>query len=181
MKLWNSPSVYVIVVQFSITNLNGVSTNAFIYSFHKCVYSSVIYVYIYDFILVPHVVWKQTTDDIFKYIFLGKNVLILIKISLKFVPQGSNWQNCSIGSDNGLAPNRWQAIIWTDDNLCCRRIYAYMRHMASVSEHGLCIKTLTYLQILISIYMYMSKPDNYNWYRCANGHSIKNDDNNNIC
>ena len=27
---------------------------------------------------------------------------------------GSNWQYGSIGSDNGLAPNRRQAIIWTN-------------------------------------------------------------------
>ena len=29
-------------------------------------------------------------DDIFKYIFLNENVLISIKISLKFVPRGPN-------------------------------------------------------------------------------------------
>ena len=29
-------------------------------------------------------------------------------------PQGSNWQQLSIRSDNGLAPNRRQAIIWTN-------------------------------------------------------------------
>ena len=27
---------------------------------------------------------------------------------------GSNWQQVSIGSGNGLAPNRRQAIIWTN-------------------------------------------------------------------
>ena len=27
---------------------------------------------------------------------------------------GSNWQKVSIGSGNGLAPNRWQAITWTN-------------------------------------------------------------------
>ena len=30
---------------------------------------------------------------------------------------GSNWQYGSIGSDNGLAPNRWQAIIWSNDGM----------------------------------------------------------------
>ena len=30
---------------------------------------------------------------------------------------GSNWQQSSIGSDNGLVPNRQQAIIWTNDGL----------------------------------------------------------------
>ena len=31
--------------------------------------------------------------------------------------QGSNWLSTSIVSDNGLAPNRWQAIIWINDGL----------------------------------------------------------------
>ena len=35
----------------------------------------------------------------------------------------SNWQS-SIGSDNAMAPSRRQAIIWTNDVLGCRRIYA---------------------------------------------------------
>ena len=36
----------------------------------------------------------------------------------------SNWQNTSIGSDNGLVPNMRQAIIGTNGGLCCRRMYA---------------------------------------------------------
>ena len=36
--------------------------------------------------------------------------------------QGSNWQFSSIGSDNGLAPNRRQAVIWTNVVQGCRRI-----------------------------------------------------------
>ena len=30
---------------------------------------------------------------------------------------GSNWQLTIIGSDNGLSPNRQQAIIWTNEGL----------------------------------------------------------------
>ena len=37
---------------------------------------------------------------------------------------GSNWQYGSIGSDNGLVPDRQQAIIWTSDGLDYWRIYA---------------------------------------------------------
>ena len=37
---------------------------------------------------------------------------------------GSNLQYVIIGSDNGLAPNRRQAIIWTNDGLVYWRIYA---------------------------------------------------------
>ena len=48
----------------------------------------------------------------------------------KFCSQGSNEQYSSIGSDNGLAPARRQAIIWTNDGLFTD---AYMRHSASVS------------------------------------------------
>ena len=50
-----------------------------------------------------------------------------IKISMNFV---SYEQYCSIGSDNGLAPARQQAIIWTNDGFFTD---AYMRHLASMS------------------------------------------------
>ena len=35
-----------------------------------------------------------------------------------------------IGSDNGLVPARWQAIVWTNDGYFTD---AYMRHSASMS------------------------------------------------
>ena len=35
----------------------------------------------------------------------------------------SNWQYVSIGSGNGLAPNRRQAIIWTNADLVPWRFY----------------------------------------------------------
>ena len=44
---------------------------------------------------------------------------------------GSNWQFVSIGWDDGLAPNRWQAIIWTNDSLFHWCIH--MHHSASMS------------------------------------------------
>ena len=54
--------------------------------------------------------------DIFKCIFFNENVLILIKISLKFIPKGPiNNIPAFIGSDNGMVPTRRQAIIWTND------------------------------------------------------------------
>ena len=37
--------------------------------------------------------------------------------------QDSNLQYPSIGSDNGLAPVMWQAIIWINDALVYRRTY----------------------------------------------------------
>ena len=54
-------------------------------------------------------------DDTFKRIILNENVRISIKISPKFVPKGPIINISGIGSDNGLAPARRQAIIWTND------------------------------------------------------------------
>ena len=49
---------------------------------------------------------------------LDIHVWIAIKISLKFVTKRSiNNIPALIGSDNGLAPARRQAIIWTNDIL----------------------------------------------------------------
>ena len=67
-------------------------------------------------------------DNIFRCIFINKKFCILIKISLSFVPKGPNWQYTSIGLDNGIAPNRQQAIIWTNAHPIHWCIYAYMRH-----------------------------------------------------
>ena len=58
---------------------------------------------------------RHFPDDIFKGNLLNENAKISIKISLKFVPGGLIKQYSSIGSDNGLAPARRQAIIWTND------------------------------------------------------------------
>ena len=41
----------------------------------------------------------------------------LTSFQMQVFSQGSNWQFSSIGSDNGLWPARWQAIIWTNDRL----------------------------------------------------------------
>ena len=68
-------------------------------------------------ILIPQ--WtngRHFADDIFKCIFLNENVWISLKISLKFVPRVQIKKYTSIGSDNGLVPTRWQAIIRTYDN-----------------------------------------------------------------
>ena len=56
---------------------------------------------------------RHFPNDIFKCIFLNENVWISIKISLIIIV-----------SDNGLAPTRRQAVIWTNDGLVYWRIYA---------------------------------------------------------
>ena len=63
----------------------------------------------------------QTT---FQMDFLNENVWVAIKISLKFVPKGP--LNNIPASDNGVAPIRRQAIIWSNDGLCCQCIYALL-------------------------------------------------------
>ena len=55
----------------------------------------------------------QTT--FLKCIFVNENARISLKISLKFVPKVRINNILFIGSDNGLAPARRQAIIWTND------------------------------------------------------------------
>ena len=42
---------------------------------------------------------------------------------LKVCSSGFNWQYAIIGSDDGLVPIRWQAIICTNDGLVYWRIY----------------------------------------------------------
>ena len=73
---------------------------------------------------------RHFADDVFKHILLNENAWISIKISLNFVSKGPINNISSIGSDNGLAPTRRQAIIWTNDG---KVTDAYMRHSASMS------------------------------------------------
>ena len=54
---------------------------------------------------------RYFADDIFKCIFLNNNACNSINISLKFVSKVQVNNISSIGSDNGLAPDRCQAII----------------------------------------------------------------------
>ena len=60
---------------------------------------------------------------------MNENVSILTKIPSRFVPKGSI-NIFHIGSDNGAAPIRRQAIVWTNDGLFNN---AYVRHSASMS------------------------------------------------
>ena len=62
------------------------------------------------------------------------------KFQLKFYWKlflGSNWQYTSNGWDNGLAPNRLQAIISTNDGLVYWCIYIHITHRDH-SGFGLC-------------------------------------------
>ena len=55
----------------------------------------------------------------------------MIEISLKFILKDPMYQYSSIGSDNGLAPTRRHAIIWSNDGWITN---TYMRHSASMSS-----------------------------------------------
>ena len=59
--------------------------------------------------------------------FINEKLIILIKISLKFVAEDPT--DNSIGLDNGLAPNRRQAIIWTNAD----PVHWHMRHLGEMS------------------------------------------------
>ena len=48
--------------------------------------------------------------------------------------QGSNWQYLNIISDNGLAPNRHQAIIWANADPIHWHIYASLWEMSYLIE-----------------------------------------------
>ena len=69
---------------------------------------------------------RHFKDEVFKRIFLNEKVWIISKIYTKYTlytkytiytkicSEMSNWQKPGIGLDNGLAPNRRQAITWTN-------------------------------------------------------------------
>ena len=63
------------------------------------------------------------TDNILKCIFLNEKNCISIWISLKFVSKGPIDDKPALVQINGLAPNRRQAIIWTNAYPVHRGIY----------------------------------------------------------
>ena len=67
----------------------------------------------------------KLVDNITAINFVAKIMFcILIKISLRFVSKGLIDNNPAFGLDNGLAPNRRQAIIWTNADQIHWHIYA---------------------------------------------------------
>ena len=74
---------------------------------------------------------------------LNENGRIPIQILLKFVPKSLIDYKASIGSGNGLVPNRRQAIAWTNDDPVHWHIYAALGgnelkigHQDSSSNNG---------------------------------------------
>ena len=60
-------------------------------------------------------------DDIFRHIFMKETFCVKCT---EVCSQGANLHQPSVGLDNGLAPNRRQAIIWTNADPIYWRIYA---------------------------------------------------------
>ena len=67
--------------------------------------------------------WPTFSRWIFKWIFFTENCCILIQITLKYIPKGP-LTIIQHYLDNGLTPNRRQAIIWNNDCLAWWCIYA---------------------------------------------------------
>ena len=62
--------------------------------------------------------------NIFKCIFMNEDEKSSDSNFTETCFQESNWQSTSIGPGNGLAPNRRQAITWTNIDPVHWRIYA---------------------------------------------------------
>ena len=60
-----------------------------------------------------HVNWNDQRP-IFKCISTNAKFFCFVSNFTQVCCKASNWQEVSIGSGNGLAPNRRQAIIWTN-------------------------------------------------------------------
>ena len=67
---------------------------------------------------------RHFADDHSKRIFMNEKSFYIDSNFTEIYSQGSNWQFCSIGLSNGLAPNRRHAITRTNANPVHRRIYA---------------------------------------------------------
>ena len=80
---------------------------------------------------------RHFADYNFRCIFVNENFCILIKKkSLKFVLNAPIDNNPAF-LDNGLAPNRWQAIIWTNADLIHWRIYVTLGGDELKLKHGI--------------------------------------------
>ena len=48
---------------------------------------------------------------------------------------GYNWQKTIIGSDNGCYPNRWQTVIWANEDIINWRIFASLGLNEFIFQH----------------------------------------------
>ena len=82
--------------------------------------------------------WQTTISNAFSW-------MKMIEFQFEFhwfLSQESTWQWVSIGSGNGLAPSRWQAITWTNADLVHWRIYAALSGDELKQLHALFVLSL---------------------------------------
>ena len=85
------------------------------------------------------VIFHKTVSIVISWI----NIFVVwYKLHKKIFPRFQLVISYSLGSDNGLAPKRRQAIIWTNDNPAYRHIYAPVGFLlvllANMRRTGLC-------------------------------------------
>ena len=96
---------------------------------------------------------SQTTfSNVFSWI--KSVVCILIKVSLKFVPKGPIDHIPALVLDNGLAPNRWQAIIWTNTDSTRWHVYAALAEDELKSKNSDVQGMVQMLLIILAISLY---------------------------
>ena len=77
-----------------------------------------------SWIISPWTKWLPFLGRHFQMHFREWKILYFDLNFTKVCPEGCNWQCTSIGLDNGLAPNRQQAIIWTNADTIHWCLYA---------------------------------------------------------
>ena len=109
---------------------NGTHIIYYSYYSHQIIW----YMYKYIDTLRPRQNGRHFADDIFKCIFLNENFWLSNDISLNLcLFRVCLINNVIIGSDNGLAPTRRQAIIRTNNGLVYWRIYPSFGFNESIS------------------------------------------------
>ena len=73
----------------------------------------------------------------------------LDKMAAKVCSEGSNCQRAIIGLANGLAPNRRQAIIWSNADRIHWRIYAAQGGDELINTHAKYATEICFIEILI--------------------------------
>ena len=73
-------------------------------------------------VLIPDQNGRHFVNGVFNFIFTEDLFFIQYFSETRFY--GSQWQRVIIGAGNGLVPNRWKVITWTNDGKIVRRIFA---------------------------------------------------------
>ena len=90
----------------------------------RCIIDASVNWMIMDSLISPWTKWPPFHRRYFQVHFCEWKILYLDWNSIEICSYGYSWQYFSIGLENGLAPNRRQAIIWTNDDPIHWRIYA---------------------------------------------------------